>query len=273
MRITSNIFATTAHRLFQGTDKSMGKNLEKVSSGLRINRAADDPAGLPISEKMRNQVSGLKQAMRNAQDGISLVQTAEGALIETHAILNRMRDLAVQAGNGALQDDDRAKLNQEFAALQAEINRIAVTTEFNTKKLLDGNLADGISLQVDANTGFRREIIIVIPAATGVALGIDSCNIANHEAAISAIGALDAAISNISTIRSGFGSVQNRLEHAINNLGVVAENLASSQSRIRDADLGDEMTSFSKNQILSQSAIAMMAQANTKPQSVLKIVG
>jgi flagellin len=272
MRITNNIFATTAHRLFQGTDQSMKKNLEKVSSGLRINRAADDPAGLPISEKMRNQVSGLKQAMRNAQDGISLVQTAEGALIETHTMLNRMRDLAVQASNGTLQDNDRAKLNKEFSALQTEINRIAATTEFNTKKLLDGSLAAGIVIQVDANTGLNREIIIVIPTSNTAALGIESCNIANREAAISVIDALDAATGIITTIRSALGATQNRLEHSINNLGVIAENLASSQSRIRDADLGDEMTSFSKNQILTHSATAMMAQANAKPQNVLKIV-
>jgi flagellin len=272
MRIANNIFAMNANRLLQGVDNSMGKNLERLSSGLRINRAADDASSLPISEKMRNQVSSLKQAMRNAQDGISMVQTAESALIETHAILNRMRDLAVQAGNGTLKDADRDKLNQEFAALQTEINRIADTTEFNTKKLLDGSLNDGITFHVGANTGVNDKITLVLPASTTAALGIKSSAVDNQAEAISAIDDIDAAINLVSTTRGALGAAQNQLEHTINNLGVIAENLASSESRIRNADMGDEMTLFSKNQILSQSATAMLAQANAKPQSVLKIM-
>jgi flagellin len=273
MRIANNIFATNAQRLLQGTKNATSKNLEKISSGLRINRAADDASSLSISEKMRNQVSGLKQAMRNAQDGISMVQTAEGALIETHAVLNRMRDLAIQAGNDTLKDDDRDKLNQEFTALNTEINRIVDTTEFNTKKLLDGSLNSGITFHVDANSGASRQITIFLPASTPAALNIEGNNIHNQTAAIHAIKAIDVAISTISTTRSVLGTAQNQLEHAINNLGVTAENLASSASRIHDADIGDEMTSFSKNQILTHSATAMLAQANAKPQNVLKIVG
>jgi flagellin len=273
MRIVNNISAMNTHRVLQGTDNAMSKNLEKLSSGLRINRAADDAAGLAISEKMRNQVSGTKQAIRNAQDGISMIQTAEGALNETHAILNRMRDLAVQAKNGTLQDDDRDKLNKEFTALQAEINRIADTTEFNTKKLLDGSQKDGIVFHVGANTGDSHEIKIGINASDTANLGVASSAIGNTGDAKSAIDSIDNAISTVSTTRGSLGAVQNRLEHTINNLGVISENLSSSESRIRDVDMAEEMTQFSKNQILTQSATAMLAQANAKPQSVLKLLG
>jgi flagellin len=272
MRITNNIFAMNARRLLQGTDNNMVKNLEKLSSGLRINKAADDPASLPISEKMRNQVSGLKQATRNGQDGISLVQTAEGALIETQAILNRMRDLAVQAGNGTLKDADRAKLNEEFTVLLAEINRIAATTEFNTKKILDGSLDGGITFHIDANTGDSQKITFALPALSTKALNIESTAIGQQKQAINSIEYIDKAIDSISGTRGTLGAVQNQLEHTINNLGVIAENVASSESRIRDANMADELRSFSKNQILTHSATAMLAQANAKPQNVMKIV-
>ncbi|MGD9154290.1 MAG: flagellin [Bacillota bacterium] len=272
MRIVNNISAMNTHRVLQGTDNAMGKNLEKLSSGLRINRAADDAAGLAISEKMRNQISGTKQAMRNAQDGISMIQTAEGALNETHAILNRMRDLAVQAKNGTLQDDDRDKLNKEFTALQAELNRISDTTEFNTKKLLDGSKADGVIFHVGANTGQPHEIAIHLNSASADALGVGGSSVGTAVTAKASIDAIDTAISRVSDSRGHLGAVQNRLEHTINNLGVISENLASSESRIRDVDMAEEMTQFSKNQILTQSATAMLAQANAKPQSVLKLL-
>jgi flagellin len=273
MRIVNNISAMNTNRVLQGTDGAMSKNLEKLSSGLRINRAADDAAGLAISEKMRNQVSGTKQAMRNAQDGISMIQTAEGALNETHAILNRMRDLAVQAKNGTLKDDDRDKLNKEFTALQTEINRIADTTEFNTMKLLDGSQANGIVFHVGANTGKPHEISIALNASTADALGVAGSAVSTAKDAETAIDSIDKAISDVSTTRGSLGAVQNRLEHTINNLGVISENLAASESRIRDVDMAEEMTDFSKNQILTQSATAMLAQANAKPQSVLKLLG
>jgi flagellin len=273
MRIVNNISAMNTHRVLQGTDDAMGKNLEKLSSGLRINRAADDAAGLAISEKMRNQISGTKQAVRNAQDGISMIQTAEGALNETHAILNRMRDLSVQAKNGTLQDDDRDKLNKEFVALQAEIDRIANTTEFNTKKLLDGSQTAGITFHVGANTGQPHEITIALNSTATDALGVKNSTIATATDAEAAIDAIDVAISDISTTRGSLGAVQNRLEHTINNLGVISENLSASESRIRDVDMAEEMTQFSKNQILTESATAMLAQANAKPQSVLKLLG
>lgn len=276
MRIVNNVSAMNTHRVMVGTDNSMSKNLERLSSGLRINRAADDAAGLAISEKMRNQISGTKQAIRNAQDGISLIQTAEGALNETHSILNRMRDLAVQAKNGTLKDDDRSKLDAEFKALQTEIDRIANTTEFNTMKLLDGSQSgDGINFHVGANTGSDHVINIKINDTTTSALAVDSAAVSISSAtnASGAIDAIDAAISSISTLRGNLGAVQNRLEHTINNLGTIQENLAASESRIRDVDMAEEMTQFSKNQILMQSATAMLAQANSKPQSVLKLLG
>jgi flagellin len=273
MRIVNNISAMNTHRVLQGTDNAMSKNLEKLSSGYRINRASDDAAGLAISEKMRNQVSGLKQAMRNSQDGISMIQTAEGALNETHAILNRMREIAVQSKNGTLQNDDRDKLNKEFAAMQSEIDRIANTTEFNTKKLLDGSQKDGIIFHVGANTGKSHEISIALNASDSEALGIKASAIGTIDGAEAAIIAIDKAISDVSTTRGSLGAVQNRLEHTINNLGVISENLSSSESRIRDVDMAEEMTAFSKNQILTQSATAMLAQANAKPQSILKLLG
>lgn len=273
MRINNNINAINANRLSQAINTSLDKNLQKLSSGIRINRAADDAANLPISEKMRNQISGLKLAMRNAQDGISMVQTAEGALTEAHSILNRMRNLAVQSSNDILKNDDRDKLNKEFSNLQEELNRIAATTEFNKKKLLDGSLSErGTTFQVDANTGSSQEITMLLPAVTTKNLGIENTNISHRMSSLSAIDELDAAINLVSTTRGTLGSAQAQLEHSINNLGVIAENMASSESRIRDTNMYDEMTSFSKNQIINNSATAVLAQANAKPQNVLKIV-
>jgi flagellin len=272
MRIATNTVAMYPQRMLHGVIKSTNQNLEKIASGFRLNRAADDPASLPISEKMRNQVSGLKQAIHNAQDGISMVQTAEGALIEINTLLTRMRNLAVQAGTDTLRDGDRAKTNHEFTILRKEINRIANTTEFNTKKLLDGSLDTGITFQVGANTGPGHEITIVLPAVTTKALNIDGDALAQRQEAIDTLEALDAASDRISTTRSSLGVTQQQLEHTINNLGLIATNVASSESRIRDVDMGNEITSFSKNQILTQAATAVLAQANAKPKSVLKIV-
>lgn len=279
MRIANNISAMNTHRVLSNTDNAISKNLEKLSTGLRINRAADDAAGLAISEKMRNQISGLQQASRNAQDGISLIQTAEGALNETHSILNRMRDLTVQAKNGTYTHEDRQKLDKEFQALKDEVARIAKDTEFNTLKLLSGQFKDdGLKFQIGANGS--QDITLKIGDMTASGLGISSLAIAgNDEAATKAIDydevikTLDEAINKVSTERANLGAVQNRLEHTINNLGVTAENLSASESRIRDVDMASEMTKFSKNQILMQSATAMLAQANAKPQAVLSLLG
>lgn len=276
MRIVNNISALNTNRVLSATDNAMGKTLEKLSSGLRINRAADDAAGLAISEKMRAQIRGMKQAIRNAQDGISMIQTAEGALNETHSILNRMRELAVQASNGTLDLDDRVKLQKEFAALQEEVSRIAEDTEFNTMKLLSGGLTS-VKFQIGANKG--QMISGSIDNMTAEGLGIESLTLSGTDAAASvtnaqnAISGLDTAIAKVSETRANLGAIQNRLEHTISNLGVTMENLAAAESRIRDVDMAEEMTQFTKNQILMQSATAMLAQANMKPQAVLQLLG
>lgn len=283
MRIVNNISAMNTNRVLSATDNAMGKTLEKLSSGLRINRAADDAAGLAISEKMRAQIRGMKQAIRNAQDGISFIQTAEGALNETHAILNRMRELAVQASNGIYTESDKQKLQEEFTQLYDEIDRIAETTEFNTKKLLSGyyaNSGSGVVFQIGPNA--NQFISGTISSMTASGLGLSGA-LRTHKTGIGSgstysgiqhvLTLIDEAINKVSAERSKLGAIQNRLEHTIANLSVTVENLAASESRIRDADMAQEMTEFTKHQILIQSATAMLAQANMKPQAVLQLLG
>jgi flagellin len=268
LRVNTNTMAMNAYRNLSATDNSMSKNLEKLSSGLRINRAGDDAAGLVTSENLRSQVSGLKQAVRNAQDGISVVQTAEGALTEVHAMLQRMRDLAVQAANTGSNG------TTAIAAAQAEVNQlvsaigdIATRTKFNGTSLLATSGASSLTFQVGANSG---ETLSVSLADMGVSsLGIGSLSLSSASTAISA---LDTAISTVSTQRGSFGAAQNRLEHTISNLSVTQENLAASESRIRDTDMASEMTEFSKSQIMMQAGTAMLAQANSAPQGVLSLL-
>lgn len=281
MRINHNISALNTWKVLGSTDGSMSKSLEKLSSGLRINRAADDAAGLAISEKMRAQVNGLNQAVRNAQDGISLIQTAEGALNETHSVLQRMRELSVQAANATLVTSDRAKIRTEMQSLLKEVERIATTTEFNTKKLLNGTFSG--KLHVGANTGQVISLAIKTMKASAFSLysavGTLINNIgtrANGSAQTQAnalLGRLDKAISTVSSERSKLGAYQNRLEHTIANLQAAGENLTAAESRIRDVDMASEMMSFTKSQILMQAGTAMLAQANQKPQSVLQLLG
>lgn len=271
MRINTNIAALNAHRQLSVTDASMNKSLEKLSSGLRINRAADDAAGLAISEKMRSQIKGINQAMRNAQDGISLIQTAEGALTETHSILQRMRELAVQASNGTMETEDIQAIQAEVDQLIDELDRIGSDTTFNSKKLLNGEAtATPISLFIGANAGDTTLDIEIgdMTGTTGLGLSIDL--VADPAQALTDI---DAAISTVSNQRANLGALQNRLEHTINNLGVAAENLSASESRIRDVDMAAEMLALTRNQILTQAGTAMLAQANLKPQSVLALLG
>ncbi|MEC9487915.1 MAG: flagellin [Halanaerobium sp.] len=278
MRINHNISALNAWKTLRQTNNAMSKSLEKLSSGLRINRAADDAAGLAISEKMRGQINGLNQAIRNAQDGISLIQTAEGALNETHAVLQRMRELAVQAANDTNTTADRAKIEQELTQLQSELTRIGNDTEFNTKNLLDGSLTSA-KIQVGANTGQNITVSIADMRATALSLIATNLNIDNGAAATqqatanTLIGTIDDAISTVSSERSELGAVQNRLEHTIANLETASENLTAAESRIRDVDMAAEMMNFTKNQILTQAGTAMLAQANMKPQSVLQLMG
>ncbi|MBE3550266.1 MAG: flagellin Hag [Brockia lithotrophica] len=279
MRIYHNIPAINAHRMYMANNEAVSKSLEKLSSGLRINRAGDDAAGLAISEKMRGQIRGLNMAVKNAQDGISLIQTAEGALNETHAILQRMRELAVQAANDTNTDADRNALNNELQQLLQEIDRIAKNTEFNTKKLLDGTFQG--KFQIGANENQNIDLQISDMSTVGLGLGtVDATtgtvtytvDITTQAGANAAITTIQTAIDTVSAERSKLGAVQNRLEHTINNLGTAVENLTAAESRIRDVDMAKEMMEFTKNTILSQAAQAMLAQANQFPQAVLQLL-
>ncbi|ASA96925.1 MULTISPECIES: flagellin N-terminal helical domain-containing protein [Anoxybacillus] len=370
MRINHNIAALNTYRQLTIGNSNAAKNMEKLSSGLRINRAGDDAAGLAISEKMRGQIRGLEQASRNAQDGISLIQTAEGGLNEVHAILQRMRELTVQAQNDTNTNDDRAALNKEYQQLSTEITRIGNTTEFNTQKLLNGSLSSSIAnvgsnlttangivniksngaevlngysitvdtkagtitvnngagksetinyggaptgfgtkeinfgslgisveinssikdisqdntfnvtstgsidLQIGANSGQKMNISISDMRATalGGATKVSATSIDTKANANAALDVLDNAIKQVSDERARLGSYQNRLEHTINNLGTAAENLTAAESRIRDVDMAKEMMEFTKNNILSQAAQAMLAQSNQMPQGVLQLL-
>ena len=265
MIINHNIMALNTHRQLAFNNTNVQKSMEKLSSGLRINRAGDDAAGLAISEKMRAQIRGLNMATKNAQDGISLIQTAEGALNETHAILQRMRELAVQAANDTNTDADRAELQKEVDQLAQELTRIAETTEFNTQKLLDGNFTG--TFHIGANEG--QNITLTIDAMDAVTLGVGTddgsgnitgIDISTQTAADSAITTINDAIEMVSAQRANLGAVQNRLEHTINNLGTSSENLTAAESRIRDVDMAKEMMEFTKNNILAQAANAMLAQ-------------
>jgi flagellin len=283
LRINNNIAAQNAYRNLSVTDGQMSKSLEKLSSGYRINRAADDAAGLSISEGLRSQIGGLKVAVRNAQDGISVVQTAEGALTETHSILQRMRDLSVQASSTGSQDSDaRSAAQTEFSQLGQELDRIANTTAFGGQKLLDvGGSAYTGTFQVGANGSSSDQIAVNLSTAafgsgsslTGfdsAGLGVGSLDLTS--AGTAAIDAIDKAIKGVSTARATLGAYQNRFEHTINNLNVAVENLSASESRIRDTDMAQEMVSFTRSQILTQAGTSMLAQANQAPQNVLSLL-
>lgn len=273
MRINHNLSAMNTYRQLSTNQVNSGKSMEKLSSGLRINRAGDDAAGLSISEKMRGQIRGLDQAARNAQDGISMIQTAEGGLNETHAILQRMRELAVQASNDTNVTNDRTSIKNELDELAKEVGRIKDNSQFNNKLLLDGSAAT-VTVQVGANAGevmdldFATVGIDLTTVATNVA-AVTVDNTANAQAAITSI---NDEIESVSSGRSLLGAYQNRLEHTINNLTTTAENLQASESRIRDVDMAKEMMEFTKNNILNQAAQSMLAQANQQPQGVLQLL-
>ncbi|WP_413364911.1 flagellin [Lysinibacillus sp. 3P01SB] len=270
MRIQHNISALNTHRNLSFNNTQASKNLEKLSSGYKINRAGDDAAGLAISEKMRGQIRGLDMATKNAQDSISLIQTAEGALNETHAILQRMRELAVQSSNDTNVTSDREALQKEVNALSEEITRIAKDTEFNTQKLLSGGFQDKV-FHIGANQS--QSIELSIDDMTAGTLGVSKVSISSQANADEAITTINKALSTVSTQRSALGAVQNRLEHTINNLGATSENLTAAESRIRDTDMAKEMMGFTKNNILMQAAQSMLAQANQQPQGVLQLLG
>jgi flagellin len=366
MIINHNMNAMNAHRSMSANTVNAGKSMEKLSSGLRINRAGDDAAGLAISEKMRGQIRGLDQASRNAQDGISLIQTAEGALNETHSILQRMNELATQAANGTLQTEDRTAIKDELSQLNSEIDRISSSTTFNGKALLNGSfgvqeaagntlavsatgtgitaidfsgakasttyalafsatdgyvLSDGagnsqsvslanntagslnfdklgikvtvnttadstslaglslatsgtaaVDIQIGANSTGSEKLGLTIANMSSTALGTNVVNVDDTTNSTTSMDTIKNAISTVSAQRSKLGAAQNRLEHTINNLGTASENLTSAESRIRDVDMAKEMMNFSKNNILSQAAQAMLAQANQQPQGVLQLL-
>ena len=275
MRINNNIMALNAHRQLGINNTSTAKSLEKLSSGYRINRAGDDAAGLAISEKMRAQIRGLNMASKNAQDGISLIQTAEGALTESHAILQRMREIAVQAASDTNDKDvDRAAIQEEANALVSELNRISSDINFNGKKLLDGSLSGATSvLNIHIGADINQAMTIKIGNMAATALGVSGIKINAQTLANNAISTINAAINKVSTQRSKLGAYQNRLEHTIKNLDNASENLAAAESRIRDVDMAKEMMEFTKQNILQQAATAMLAQANMAPQTVLKLLG
>ncbi|GAA0137578.1 flagellin [Paenibacillus sp. YSY-4.3] len=279
MRINHNISSYNTQRQLAFNNLNSSKNLEKLSSGYRINRAADDAAGLAISEKMRNQVRGLEQASRNALDGISMIQVAEGALNETHSMLQRMGELYTQAANETLTTSDAKKIQDEITQLTAQIDSIAEQTKFNGRELLtDGVDGKPLDFQVGANEG--DIITLTLKSAKVGDLSIkdlkdlttiaDADNL-NEEVKLN-LTKVQKAIDEVSEIRSGLGAVQNRLEHTVNNLGTTAENLQAAESRIRDVDMAKEMSDFTKNNILTQAATAMLAQANQQPQGILQLL-
>ncbi|NHM29962.1 flagellin [Neobacillus terrae] len=280
MRINHNISALNTYNALSKNTDATSKSMEKLSSGLRINRAADDAAGLAISEKMRNQINGLEQAQRNSQDGISLIQTAEGGLNETQSMLQRMSELTVQAANETLTTSDTSKIQSEITQLTNQIGDIASQTKFNTKNIL--NTTSDITFQVGANGG--ETITMSLVDATSSALGlIDTASASgltdlgqvtsNFNAVASAnLAIIQSAINVISEDRANLGAVQNRLEHTINNLQTSDENLTAAESRIRDVDMAKEMMTMTKNNILSQAAQSMLAQANQQPQGVLQLL-
>lgn len=273
LRIYNNVEAANAHRVLGATNSNLSKSMERLSSGLRINRAADDAAGLAVSEVMRSQIRGMNVASRNAQDGVSLVQVADGALGNVGDMLQRVRDLAVQASNGTLTDAQRSNLNAEVQQVLSEINTTGTDTEFNGIKILSGSVAaaaSAVTLQVGANGG--QAIAFTIGTVGTTALTLNGLSVSFATAASAAIASIDAAISSVTTQRANLGAIQNRLEQTINRLGVTSENLQAAESRIRDADMASEMISFTKNQILQQSGMAMLSQANSAPQSVLSLL-
>ena len=269
MVVQHNLSAMNTNRQLGITTSAQAKSTEKLSSGYRINRAGDDAAGLTISEKMRSQIRGLNKASSNAEDGVSLIQTAEGALNEAHSILQRMNELATQAANDTNTSTDRTAIQKEVNALSAELSRIASTTQFNTMNLLDGSF-ENKNLQVGALEG--QKITISIGAMNASTLGVKALSVDSFAHAGEAMTKVQEAISKVSTQRSALGALQNRLEHTIANLDTTSENTSSAESRIRDVDMAEEMVEYSKNNILAQAGQSMLAQANQSTQGVLSLL-
>ena len=288
MRIQHNIAALSSHRNLTNNNSSVTKNLEKLSSGYKINRAGDDAAGLAISEKMRAQITGLETATKNAQDGVSLVQTAEGALTEVHSMLNRMVELATQSANGTYSTTNRQEMQKEINALRAEIDRIGKSSNFNGTSLFTGS--SSITLHVGETSKPHNQLKVTLNQMSSSQIGTHTTNATTFKKTLTtgkavsnisvttaakakeAIDIANNAIDQISSMRSDFGALQNRLEHTINNLSVQSENITAAESRIRDVDMAKEMMAYTKNNILVQASQAMLAQANQFPQGVLQLL-
>ena len=272
--VVTNSTSLAAQRNLNRAQSSLTRNIERLSSGLRINSAADDAAGMSISSKLESQIKGINQAERNANDSISLIQTAEGGLGEVNNVLTRMRELAVQGSNsGNLTSNERNHIDQEFQLLESELNRIVGVTEFNGNKLIDGTQSGGMDFQVGMRNSANDRISLTIVDTDSTALGLNDDSLQSATGAQAAIDALDTAIQSIATMRGTLGATQNRLTMSINNLGSMGENLSASVSRIRDVDIAEESAEMTRNQILSQAGTSVLAQANQLPQSALSLIG
>jgi flagellin len=277
MIINHNLSAQYASRNLGVTQAELGKNIEKLSSGQRINRAGDDASGLAVSEKFRSQIRGLNQAERNIQNGVSFIQTTEGYLQESQDILHRIRELAVQSANGIYTEDDRMQIQVEVSQLVDEVNRVASHAQFNGINLLTGAFAQGgertLLFQVGANMDQNKQVFIGNMTADALGVGGQAVDLSSAEGANAAIGTLDEALKLVSKQRADLGAYQNRFEMAANGVAIAAENFQASESRIRDANVATEMVSYTKNQIVSQAGTAMLAQANVRTQSALQLLG
>lgn len=271
MVIQHNIAAINSYRNLGTNQSALSKNLEKLSSGYKINRAGDDAAGLAISETMRSQINGLNQAVNNANDAIGLIQTAEGAMTETHSMLQRMKTLSTQAANGTYTETARKNIKAEIDALNSEITRIASTTEFNGEKPLN-NGNKNLTFFIGASADKTNAMTVAQQVMTADALKINGIKVETTTDAFKAMKSVDAAIEVVSSYRATLGAAQNRLEHTVNNLKVTSENITSAESRIRDTDMADEITAYTKNNILLQAAQSMLSQSNAMPQGVLSML-
>ena len=272
LTINTNIMSLNAQRNLNSTQNALSTSMQRLSSGLRINSAADDAAGLAISAGMNAQVKSLNQAVRNANDGVSLAQTAEGSLNETTNILTRMRELAQESANGTVSSSQRTSIQNEFAQLSSEIDRIANSTQFNGTNLLDGTLTN-VSFQIGTFNTTNDTISLSVSAATTTALNISSTKVDTQAASQSALTSIDSALSTISTLRGTLGAVQNRLQSTINNLQVAGENISAAMSRIRDVDVAAETANMTRANILVSAGVSILSQANTAPQAALKLLG
>jgi len=270
MIINHNTSAHFAHRQLTGVSARMGESIEKLSSGYRINRAGDDASGLAVSEKLRSQIRGLAQAMRNAQNGISFLQTAEGSMQEMHSILHRMRELSIQGANQIYSTEDRMQIQVEVSQLKQEIDRIVDVTSFNQLKILDGSLSE---LRFHVGPDMDQTITVSIGSMNTTALAVDGVDITSATAANSSLGSIDGAVNTVSMQRANVGAWQNRMGHVVNTLAVAGENLAAAESRIRDTDMAREIIEFTRNEILTQTGTAMLVQANMQSKAVLKLLG